>query len=180
MSPHLTRPRSGPAPRLCGRVPRAIGRVPARGPSDRLVRVALTSLPCQGKPDRTGRSPCRSLRSPRNPTQCSFCGKPSSEVGKLVSGPGVYICGECVALAERIVAGAMGEPFARSIHAWTSMTDEEILNRLPRVAAEIDRAETELRLWVQELRRRGVTWTRIGATLNITRQSAWERFSGEE
>ncbi|ROQ35812.1 ClpX C4-type zinc finger protein [Streptomyces sp. PanSC19] len=114
------------------------------------------------------------------PTHCSFCGKPGSEVGKLVSGPGVYICGECVALAERIVAGTIGEPVAQGIRAWASMTDEEILNHLPRVAAEIDRAETELRLWVQELRRRGVTWTRIGETFGITRQSAWERFSGEE
>ncbi|MFE9045945.1 ClpX C4-type zinc finger protein [Streptomyces sp. NPDC012421] len=114
------------------------------------------------------------------PTHCSFCGKPSSEVGKLVSGPGVYICGECVALAERIVADTIGEHFARGIQTWVSMTDEEILNRLPRVAAEVDRAEAELRLWVQELRRRGVTWTRIGETFGITRQSAWERFSGEE
>ncbi|KOG31850.1 MULTISPECIES: ClpX C4-type zinc finger protein [Streptomyces] len=115
-----------------------------------------------------------------DPTHCSFCGKPGSEVGKLVSGPGVYICGECVALAERIVAGTIGEPSAQGIRAWVSMTDEEILNHLPRVAAEIDRAEAELRLWVQELRRRGVTWTRIGETFGITRQSAWERFSGEE
>jgi hypothetical protein len=27
---------------------------------------------------------------------------------------------------------------------------------------------------------RGMTWARIGAALQITRQSAWERFSGEE
>ncbi|MEU0286901.1 ClpX C4-type zinc finger protein [Streptomyces sp. NPDC052492] len=114
------------------------------------------------------------------PTHCSFCGKRSSEVGKLVSGPGVYICDACVALAERIVAETLGEPFARGGHAWASMTDEEILDRLPGVAAHIDRAEAELRLWVQELRRRGVTWTRIGEVFGITRQSAWERFSGEE
>ncbi|MFF5262568.1 hypothetical protein ACFY4C_26835 [Actinomadura viridis] len=40
--------------------------------------------------------------------------------------------------------------------------------------------EVELRVWVRELRRRGVTWARIGQALGITRQSAWERFSGEE
>ena len=40
--------------------------------------------------------------------------------------------------------------------------------------------ETDLRSWVQELRCRGVTWSRIGGALGITRQSAWERFSGEE
>ncbi len=28
--------------------------------------------------------------------RCSFCGNPESEVRKLISGPGVYICNECV------------------------------------------------------------------------------------
>ena len=114
------------------------------------------------------------------PTHCSFCGKPSSEVGKLVAGPGVYICDECVELAERIVAEAIGQHSAQRTQVWGSMTDAEILDRLPQVAARVDQAEADLRLWVQELRRRGVTWTRIGETFGITRQSAWERFSGEE
>jgi hypothetical protein len=30
---------------------------------------------------------------------CSFCGKHREEVGKLVAGPGVYICSECIVLA---------------------------------------------------------------------------------
>lgn len=34
---------------------------------------------------------------------CSFCGKSSDEVKKLVAGPGVYICNECVALAQEII-----------------------------------------------------------------------------
>ena len=29
--------------------------------------------------------------------KCSFCGKPESEVEKLIAGPAVFICGECVA-----------------------------------------------------------------------------------
>ncbi|MCX5232687.1 ClpX C4-type zinc finger protein [Streptomyces sp. NPDC006553] len=117
---------------------------------------------------------------PAEPTHCSFCGKPSAEVGKLVAGPGVHICDECVAEAERIVAETLGQPSTQRAQVWASMTDEEILRHLPQVAAHIARAEADLRLWVQELRRRGVTWTRIGETFGITRQSAWERFSGEE
>ncbi len=35
---------------------------------------------------------------------CSFCGKAQSEVGKIVSGPNVYICDECVALCVDIIA----------------------------------------------------------------------------
>jgi ATP-dependent protease Clp ATPase subunit len=31
--------------------------------------------------------------------RCSFCGRPQKKVAKLIAGPGVYICGGCVALA---------------------------------------------------------------------------------
>ncbi|MEU5220970.1 ClpX C4-type zinc finger protein [Streptomyces sp. NPDC020807] len=116
---------------------------------------------------------------PEEPTHCSFCAKPSAETGKLVSGPGVYICDTCVELANRIVTEALGKPPTQNTPAWTAMTDEEILHHLPGIAARIDQAEAELRAWVHELRRRGVTWTRIGDTFGITRQSAWERFSDE-
>ena len=35
--------------------------------------------------------------------RCSFCGKDSSMVGRLVAGPGVYICNECVDLCNSIL-----------------------------------------------------------------------------
>lgn len=35
--------------------------------------------------------------------RCSFCGRPQSEVQKLIAGPGVYICDECVVVAEHIM-----------------------------------------------------------------------------
>ncbi|MDR2549150.1 MAG: ATP-dependent Clp protease ATP-binding subunit ClpX [Desulfobulbus sp.] len=34
---------------------------------------------------------------------CSFCGKAQEEVGKLVAGPNVYICDECIALCNDIL-----------------------------------------------------------------------------
>ncbi len=112
--------------------------------------------------------------------RCSFCGKPDTEVGKLVAGAGVYICDECVALAASIVDGSPAGPAKPRTPVWESLTDAEMLSHIPRVAAHIDQAEADLRSWVQELRRRGVTWAKIGEALGITRQSAWERFSGEE
>jgi len=36
--------------------------------------------------------------------RCSFCGKTSVEVKKLVAGPGVYICDGCVALCGEMIA----------------------------------------------------------------------------
>ena len=38
--------------------------------------------------------------------KCSFCGKDSTEVSKLVAGPRVYICDVCVAEASRIMNDA--------------------------------------------------------------------------
>ncbi|WP_405008943.1 ClpX C4-type zinc finger protein [Kitasatospora sp. NBC_01539] len=112
--------------------------------------------------------------------RCSFCGASEAEVDKLVTGPGVYICNKCVDLAGSIVAEYLGKPVDLRLPLRSEMTDEQVLDRLPRVAAVADQVEADLRGWVQELRRRGVTWARIGEALGITRQSAWGRFSGEE
>ncbi|MER8185981.1 ClpX C4-type zinc finger protein [Kitasatospora sp. NPDC094015] len=112
--------------------------------------------------------------------RCSFCGRAGAEVEKLVTGPGVYICGDCVDLAASIVAAHRGAPNGLQLPDRAELTDEQLLARLPQVAAVAERVETDLRTWVGDLRRRGVTWARIGEALGITRQSAWERFSGEE
>lgn len=36
--------------------------------------------------------------------QCSFCGKPQNDVKKLVAGPTVYICDECIGLCNDIIS----------------------------------------------------------------------------
>lgn len=41
--------------------------------------------------------------------RCSFCGKPQSQVRRLVAGPGVYICDECVEMCMDIVEDAIRE-----------------------------------------------------------------------
>lgn len=48
-------------------------------------------------PDRRGAERFGSL-------YCSFCGKSQEEVRKLIAGPAVYICDECVALCNEIIA----------------------------------------------------------------------------
>ena len=40
--------------------------------------------------------------------KCSFCGKPQEQVRKLVAGPGVYICDECIELCSEIVIEELG------------------------------------------------------------------------
>lgn len=40
----------------------------------------------------------------RKQLKCSFCGKSQEQVRKLIAGPNVYICDECVGLCTDIVA----------------------------------------------------------------------------
>ncbi|MFC4022622.1 ATP-dependent protease ATP-binding subunit ClpX [Oceanobacillus longus] len=40
--------------------------------------------------------------------KCSFCGKSQEQVRKLVAGPGVYICDECIELCTEIVEEELG------------------------------------------------------------------------
>ena len=40
--------------------------------------------------------------------KCSFCGKTQDQVRKLVAGPGVYICDECIELCNEIVEEELG------------------------------------------------------------------------
>jgi ATP-dependent Clp protease ATP-binding subunit ClpX len=41
--------------------------------------------------------------------RCSFCGKSQEEVRKLIAGPDVYICDECIALCNEILSEEEGE-----------------------------------------------------------------------
>lgn len=41
--------------------------------------------------------------------KCSFCGKSQKQVKKLIAGPGVYICDECIELCNEIIEEELGE-----------------------------------------------------------------------
>ncbi|WP_438862133.1 ClpX C4-type zinc finger protein [Paractinoplanes aksuensis] len=120
----------------------------------------------------TATNPSRGLLEQR----CSFCGKWPHEVAQLIAGPGPVICNECVGLCNEILAGRSPD----GIPSWDDQNDEELIATMVRISS--------LRLQVDEavgrvariLRKRGVTWAAIGGALGITRQSAWERFSGED
>jgi len=112
---------------------------------------------------------------------CSFCRKAPDAVAKLVAGPGVFICNECVGLCNELIALPSEQPAQEQVASWEQkMSDEDLLQHLPRVAAAAAQVEQQLTVWVRKARGRGVTWTRIGESLGMTRQSAWERFSGED
>lgn len=108
---------------------------------------------------------------------CSFCAKNSADVAKLIAGAGVHICNECVGLCNQILQEAGHDPSSEPrLPAWETMSEDEILDHLPRIAAVQAQIDQNLRDWVRHLRTRNVSWERIGASLSMTRQSAWERF----
>ena len=41
--------------------------------------------------------------------KCSFCGKSQDQVKRLIAGPGVYICDECIELCSEIIADEFDE-----------------------------------------------------------------------
>lgn len=43
------------------------------------------------------------LRRPEEILRCSFCGKSQNEVKKLIAGPSVYICNECIDICNEII-----------------------------------------------------------------------------
>ena len=126
--------------------------------------------------------------------RCSFCNKGSADVMKLVAGPGVYICNECVDLCNQIIveeldrrSGEGGDSDQSTkqhdpptIKAWEGLSDDDLLAEMVRAHAAHENVDRAVALHVAALRARGVSWARIGEALGMTRQSAWERFSGEE
>jgi ClpX C4-type zinc finger len=113
---------------------------------------------------------------------CSFCLKPDTDVAKLVAGPGVFICNECVALSAQIIDGSIvSETPSPPVAPWEmEMSLDAVLTSLRSIGAAGAQTDRNLHLWVAKARGLGGTWTQIGQALGMARQSAWERFSGEE
>ena len=75
-------------------------------------------------------------------------------------------------------AGRSGTP--PTMKAWEGLSDEDLLREMVRAHGAHQNVDRGVAQHVAALRDRGVSWARIGEALGITRQSAWERFSGEE
>ena len=54
---------------------------------------------------------------------CSFCGKSQHEVKKLIAGPSVFVCDECVDLCNDIIRGMCKEH--KKILVWVKTTKFE-------------------------------------------------------
>ena len=109
--------------------------------------------------------------------RCSFCNKSDAQVKKLVAGPGVYICEECVALCNDVIAEAIPEDDSASRRAnFVERPVEELLVLLPAIAQTAAHVDADLRRWVSRVRELGCGWDRIAEALGTDEASARERF----
>ena len=56
--------------------------------------------------ERTGgfdKLPGENRKNKKESLKCSFCGKSQNQVRKLIAGPGVYVCNECIDLCNEII-----------------------------------------------------------------------------
>lgn len=112
-------------------------------------------------------------------TSCSFCGKPSTAVEKLVAGPAVYICNTCVDLSATIIADEANvtpEESAKRRAQFASPSAEELLQQLPGVARLAARVEADLARKVGRLREQGTGWPQIADALGMSTAAAQQRF----
>lgn len=64
------------------------------------------------------------------PITCSFCGKTQDQVKKIVAGPGVYICNECIDLCKEIIDEELVDERKDSVAPLVVPTPAEILAEL--------------------------------------------------
>ena len=107
---------------------------------------------------------------------CSFCGKLQTQVKKIIFGPGVSICDECVALCVPIIADTSNEGSPASFMTPESSTTEQLLTLLKAYDGAADSVDSNMRDLVDILREREISWSLIGETLGVSRQAAWKRF----
>lgn len=75
---------------------------------------------------------------------CSFCGRSGDEVEKLVAGPGVYICNECIEVCKDIIAEEMKEIKRKKPSGIKLPTPVEIKKYMDQYVIEQDEAKIAL------------------------------------
>ena len=62
--------------------------------------------------------------------RCSFCGRPQSQVKRLMAGPDVYICNECVELCQDIINEGLGDAKSEENSKFELLKPKEIVEKL--------------------------------------------------
>jgi len=84
------------------------------------------------------------MTRPNNITMCSFCGKTHAEVRKLIAGPGVYICDNCVILCKNVLDRELQLQEKKKQPKFTVPRPAEIKRQLDRYCIGQDHAKKTL------------------------------------
>jgi hypothetical protein len=107
--------------------------------------------------------------------RCGFCGCTDKQAARMLgSASGRYICDACVSTCNEILAAtpeATAQPGGAS--------DAQLLSCVRACEASVAALRSLQKSRVDLLRKREVSWAAIGEALGVSRQAAWERFSGE-
>ena len=119
----------------------------------------------------------KAAETPARVFHCSFCAKPQVAVAVLVSGPGVYICNECVKLCDAIIAAQPAKPVEpAAIMTPEKAPTDQLLTVLKGYNTAFERVDAAMQDVADILREREVSWAAIGEALGVSRQAAWKRF----
>ena len=94
--------------------------------------------------------------------KCTFCGKSQKQVRKLIAGPSVYICDECIELCNEIIEEELGQQVAESTESLELPTPKEIKSFLDEYVIGQDDAKRQLSVAVYN------HYKRIRATGTLT------------
>jgi len=72
------------------------------------------------------------MARPSNMTLCSFCGKSHAEVKKLIAGPGVYICDNCIILCKSVLDKELSAESRKTAAQFSPPKPQEIKAHLDR------------------------------------------------
>src|ERR1700759_1875065 len=84
------------------------------------------------------------MARPTNITLCSFCGKSHAEVKKLIAGPGVYICDNCVILCKSVLDKELASQPRKAKPKLNTPKPAEIRRQLDRQCIGQDHAKKTL------------------------------------
>ncbi|MGP8200761.1 MAG: ATP-dependent Clp protease ATP-binding subunit ClpX [Limisphaerales bacterium] len=94
------------------------------------------------------------MARPNNITLCSFCGKSHAEVKKLIAGPGVYICDNCITLCKSVLDKELSAENKRTTPKFGVPKPAEIKRHLDRHCVGQDHAKKTLAVAVHNHFRR--------------------------
>lgn len=75
---------------------------------------------------------------------CSFCGRSADEVGRIISGPGVYICDECIEVCQNILKEELRSNKKAALPSFKLPVPSEIKAYMDQYVIEQDEAKIAL------------------------------------